>query len=90
MGIYITQPSSDKEDIGFIQELIRTNKAYINNGKVYRKSEESDDDILWESCDQNAEECIETPWGYGKFTSKGYTFLFIKLQSLGRTSSTYL
>jgi cysteinyl-tRNA synthetase len=98
MGIYITQPSSDEEDIQFIQELISNGKAYISNGKIYHQSEdpEDPDTILWETCDKGIKErfpgdpgCLDTPWGYGRYTQQGYNFLFIKLQSLGRTSSTY-
>ena len=43
MGIYITQPSTDEEDISFIQELISNGKAYISNGKIYHQSEDPED-----------------------------------------------
>lgn len=98
MGIYITQPSSDQEDISFIQELITNSKAYLSGGKIYHKNEdpEEPDYILWETCDKDVKERflgepnpIETPWGYGRYTRHGYNFLFMKLMSLGRTSSTY-
>lgn len=98
MGIYITQPSSDQEDISFIQELITNSKAYLNNGKIYHKNEdpEEPDDVLWETCEKDVKErfagdpgCFKTPFGYGRFTRHGYSFLFMKLQELHRTSSTY-
>lgn len=94
MGIYITQPSSDEEDISFIQELITNDKAYLSNGKIYRRSydPEDPDTILWETCDKGVKErfpdCLDTPWGYGRYTQQGYNFLFTKLQQLHRTSST--
>lgn len=97
MGIYITEPSTDKEDVQFIQELITNGQAYLSDGKIYHKDEDPDnpDYILWETCEKNVKErflgdpgCLNTPWGYGRFTREGYSFLFLKLQQLGRTSST--
>jgi hypothetical protein len=100
MGIYITEPSTNEEDIQFIQELIQNGKAYINNDKIYKKKDDNDtdndDEVLWESCDLNVKErFIGDPgpfnsiFGYGRFTRYGYTFIFLKLQSLGRTTTTY-
>jgi cysteinyl-tRNA synthetase len=98
MGIYITQPSTNEEDILFIQELITNGKAYLSDSKIYYKVEDSEDldYVLWETCEKNVKDrfagdpgCFKTPWGYGRYTRAGYSFLFMKLQSLGRTSSTY-
>lgn len=97
MGIYITEPSTNEEDIKFIQELIENNEAYIKDNKIYKKKTEfSDEQVLWETCDLNAKERFigdpgpfNSVFGYGRFTRDGYTFLFLKLQSLGRTTTSY-
>lgn len=51
MGIYITESSTDEEDISFIQELITTEKAYESNGKIYFNNKQ-DHVVLWEKCDK--------------------------------------
>lgn len=97
MGIYITQPSTDKEDIGFIQELITKGQAYFNNGKIYYKADEyNEEKVIWEICDKNIQSRFlgdpgpfNSIFGYGRFTREGYSFLFVKLQQLHRTSSIY-
>lgn len=96
MGIYLTQSSTDKEDIQFLQELITKDQAYINNCKIYYKANEySEEYILWETCDKNEKlrfpgdrGAFDSVFGYGRFTHRGYSFIFCKLQELNRTYCT--
>lgn len=98
MGIYITEPSTNEEDCLFIQELIKNGQAYESNGKIYHKCGVEDfeeETILWEKCSWDINERFlgdpgpfKGPWGVGRFTRDGYNYIFIKLQSLGRTTST--
>ena len=99
MGIYITQPSTVEEDIAFIQELIANGTAYhdFEQGRICRQSdsESGTENILWERCDLNEKkpfagdsEPISTPWGIGRWTQQGYSYIFAHLVSKGRTTST--
>lgn len=99
MGIYITNPSTDEEDIAFIQELITNGKAYLDaeQGRICCQSdtESGTKKVLWERCDLNEKkgflgdsDPISTPWGIGRITQEGYSYVFAQLVRQGRTIST--
>jgi hypothetical protein len=95
MGIYYNS-TTNEEDINYIQKLIDSENGYIKDGCIYWKCYGGKDMLLWETCKLDTpsvyfgeQEPINTPWGLGKLTKNGTSYIFMQLAKEGRSSSTY-
>ena len=89
MGIYFDS-TTDQEDIDYIAKLIDSGKAYYKNNKIYYDVEE-ETKILWENCEPDAKKNylgepkpLLTPWGIGRLTSEGCTYIYSQLMKENR------